>query len=168
MRGASAFMRLAAMALDRYVTICRPVRYTALVPPLLAVGRRAQIKKICDMYSLIRLSCTGNLARFTSAATVLLAAAFALFSFSSILFVCLSRAASAAKRCVPLLQRRLQAANQPASAFLTSFLVVLVPTVLNPVVYGLNMIAITNRLLLGRRKTRLIQNVPKNRVPGKV
>ncbi|XP_021165644.2 olfactory receptor 10J5 [Fundulus heteroclitus] len=205
--GTSAFMLLAAMAFDRYVAICQPMRYAALVSPrvvgalllfcwlipaamiggtVLLAARlphcRAQVDRLyCDLYSLIRISCGGGgaqlsevLALLSFTATVLVPAAFVLFTYSSILFVCVCRTRSfsgkALRTCLPhllvflnysgcsaaeLLQRRLQAADQPATSVLTSVLVVLVPTVLNPVVYGLNMSAITDKVrrLLGSRKT---------------
>ncbi|KAM4730788.1 olfactory receptor 2AG2-like [Anableps anableps] len=205
--GASAFMLLAAMAFDRYVAICRPMRYAAVVSPravaallvfcwllpaamvggttLLAARQPLCLVRVnrlfCDVYSLIRLSCSGNEAQltdvfalFSSVVTIMLPAAFVLFSYSSILFVCLCRTRSfsgkALRTCVPhllvfinysacsaveLLQRRLQAADQPAFSVLTSMLIILVQTVLNPVVYGLNMTSITGyvRRLLGSRKT---------------
>ncbi|XP_027880065.1 olfactory receptor 10J4-like [Xiphophorus couchianus] len=205
--GGSAFMLLAAMAFDRYVAICRPLRYAALVSPravaalllfcwllpatmvliivLLAAFQplcRSHINRLfCDLYSLNRLSCGGNAAQvsdvfavFTSVATALLPVAFVLFSYSSILYVCLCRTRSfsgkALRTCLPhllvfinysactaveLLQRRLHGADQPASSVLTSVLIVLAQSVLNPVVYGLNMSAITGyiRRLLGSRKT---------------
>ncbi|XP_043987594.1 olfactory receptor 10J4-like [Gambusia affinis] len=205
--GGSAFMLLGAMAFDRYVAICRPMRYAALVSPravaalllfcwllpatmvfiitLLAVCQplcRSHINRLyCDLYSLNRLNCGGNAAQvsdvfaiFTSVATALLPVAFVLFSYSSILYVCLCRTRSfnskALRTCLPhllvfinysactaveLLQRRLQTADQPASSVLTSVLIILAQSVLNPVVYGLNMKAITGyiRRLLGSRKT---------------
>uniref|UniRef100_A0A3B3TXD6 Olfactory receptor n=1 Tax=Poecilia latipinna TaxID=48699 RepID=A0A3B3TXD6_9TELE len=189
--GASAFLLLPAMAFDRYVAICRPMRYAALVSPravaalllfcwllpaamigsaaLLAARQplcRSHINRLyCDVYSLNRLSCGGNaallsevFALFISVACCLLPVAFVLFSYSSILYISLCRVSGssgkALRTCLPhllvflnysactaveLLQRRLQAGDQPASSVLTSVLVVLVPTVLNPVVYGLNM-----------------------------
>uniref|UniRef100_A0A3B3XJK0 Olfactory receptor n=1 Tax=Poecilia mexicana TaxID=48701 RepID=A0A3B3XJK0_9TELE len=193
--GGSAFMLLTAMAFDRYVAICRPMRYATLVSPravaalllfcwllpatmvliivLLAVCQplcHSNISRLyCDVYSLNRLSCSRNatqvsevFALFISVATIILPVAFVLFSYSSILYVCLCRtrgsSSKALRTCLPhllvflnysactaveLLQRRLQAGDQPASSVLTSVLVVLVPTVLNPVVYGLNMSVIT-------------------------
>lgn len=204
--GTAAFMLLAAMAFDRYVAICRPMRYAALVSPravaaillvcwllpaaliggtaLLATRPplcRLHINRLyCDVYTLTRLSCDINavqlsevFALFISVVTVLLPVAFVLFSYISILFVCLCRTSSfsgkALRTCLPhllvflnysgcaaaeLLQRRLQAADRRSSSVLTSVLIVVVPTVLNPVVYGLNMSAITGhvrRLLAGRK-----------------
>ncbi|XP_054908984.1 olfactory receptor 10J4-like [Poeciliopsis prolifica] len=205
--GGSAFMLLAAMAFDRYVAICRPMRYAAVVSPravaalllfcwllpaalvgsivLLAARQplcHSNISRIyCDVYSLNKLSCSGKamqmtevLALFISVVIVVLPAAFVLFSYSSILYVCLCRirgsSGKALRTCLPhllvflnysactaveLLQRRLQAADQPASSVLTSVVIIVAQSVLNPVVYGLNMSAITGyiRRLLGSRKT---------------
>uniref|UniRef100_A0A3Q2ZKY9 Olfactory receptor n=1 Tax=Kryptolebias marmoratus TaxID=37003 RepID=A0A3Q2ZKY9_KRYMA len=204
---ASAFMLLAAMAFDRYVFICRPLRAAALLSPravaallmscwllpavmvggatLLAARQplcRARISRLfCDVYSLIRLSCGGRtallsetFALLTSSATVLLPSVFVLFSYGSILSVCLRRTRScsskALRTCLPhllvfinysacagveVLQRRLQADGEPAASVLTSIILVLVPTVFNPVVYGLNMRAVSGHLreLLGCTRT---------------
>uniref|UniRef100_A0A3Q2CQP2 Olfactory receptor n=1 Tax=Cyprinodon variegatus TaxID=28743 RepID=A0A3Q2CQP2_CYPVA len=200
--GAASFLLLAAMAFDRYVAICLPLRYAALLSPravaaallccwlipavlvggaVLIAARaphcRAQINRLyCDVYSLIRLGCGGNAAKlgeffalFTFTATVLLPAAFVIFSYSCIFFVCLCRARAssgkALRTCLPhllvflnysacsvaeVLWRRLQAAHQPASS-----------VVLNPVVYGLNMDAITAPL------RRLLGRVAHREAPGK-
>lgn len=200
--GASSFMLLGAMAFDRYLSICRPLRYSALVTPTVLtallllcwllpavlVGGGAllasrlplcsrHLSRInCDIYSLVSLSCGGPGALLsevygllTSAVTVLLPVVFVLFSYGSILSVSVRRSHSfsskALNTCLPhllvflnyslsagveLLQRRLQADTQHAS-ILSSILVAVVPTVFNPVVYGLKVSEIYNhvRRLLG-------------------
>ncbi|KAE8277780.1 Olfactory receptor 51E1 [Larimichthys crocea] len=187
--GASSFLLLAAMAADRYLSICRPLRYAALVTPafvwallllcwllpatlvggaVLLASRlplcRSRLRRLyCDVYSLVRLSCGGRaalqselLGLLLSAGTVALPAGFVLFSYGRVLTVCLRRSRAFSSRalhtCLPhllvfvnysvstgieLLQRRLQAAGEPS--IVPSFLVVMIPTVMNPVVYGLKM-----------------------------
>ncbi|KAM4557872.1 olfactory receptor 11A1-like [Odontesthes bonariensis] len=201
--GASAFMLLAAMALDRYVSICRPLRYAALVSPravaalllfcwllpaaLIGVAAllaarlplcRARLSRLyCDIYSFTWLSCGGRAALLSEAyallantAIILLPIAFVLFSYGSILRVCLRRSRTfstkALSTCLPhllvfinysasvlveLLQRRLQADSPAAASVLASLLVVLFPTVFNPLVYGLKLSAVSGQLrrLLG-------------------
>ncbi|XP_070770172.1 olfactory receptor 6N1-like [Enoplosus armatus] len=206
--GGSSFMLLSAMALDRYLSICRPLRYAALVSPaavaallllcwllpaalvggaVLLASRlplcRWRLNRIyCDVYSFVSLSCGGGggavllsevYGLLCSAATVFLPAAFVLFSYGRILSICLRRSrafsSKALHTCLPhllvflnyslstafeLLHRRLQAESEPAASIVTSVLVVVVPTVLNPVVYGLKMKEIfrhVKRLLSCRR-----------------
>ncbi|CAK6974028.1 olfactory receptor 11A1-like [Scomber scombrus] len=187
--GGSSFMLLAAMAFDRYVSICCPLRYAALVSPsavaallLLCwllpaclVGGAALLasrlplchsrlsRLYCDIYSFVRLSCGGGAALLSevyglvcSTVTVFLPATFVLFSYGRILTICLHRSRSfsnkALRTCLPhllvflnyslstsseLLQRRLLTASDADASLLTSVLMIVVPTVLNPVVYGL-------------------------------
>ncbi|XP_072253755.1 olfactory receptor 10J4-like [Leuresthes tenuis] len=201
--GASAFMLLAAMAFDRYVSICRPLRYAALVSPR-AVGAlllfcwllpaalvgvaallaarlplcSARLSRLyCDIYSFIRLSCGGRAALLSDAygllislVTVLLPVSFVLFSYGSILYVCLYRSrtfsSKALSTCLPhllvfinysasafveVLQRRLQTDSPPSVSILSSLLILLFPTVFNPIVYGLNLSSVSGhvRRLLG-------------------
>lgn len=204
--GASSFMLLATMAFDRYLSICCPLRYAALMSPAAVVTLlllcwllpasllsgavllaaqlplcRSQFSRIyCDIYSFISLSCGGRAALLSevyglavAAGTVLLPAAFVLFSYSRILSICLRRSRSFSSKalhtCVPhllvfinyslstaaeLLQRRLQPASEPATSMVPSVLVVVVPTVFNPVVYGLKVTEVfrhVRRLLSGHR-----------------
>ncbi|KAK2840481.1 hypothetical protein Q5P01_014221 [Channa striata] len=189
--GASSFMLLAAMAFDRYLSICCPLRYAALMSPaavaallllcwllpggllaatvLLAAQLplcRSHFSRIyCDVYSFVSLSCGGGAALVSevygllvAAATVLLPTAFVLFSYARILSICVRRSRSFSSRalhtCVPhllvflnyllctaveLLHRRVQPGSDPAASIVPSVLVVVVPTVFNPVVYGLKM-----------------------------
>ncbi|XP_030613272.1 olfactory receptor 2C1-like [Archocentrus centrarchus] len=201
--GTSSFLLLGAMSFDRYVSICRPLRYTALMSPasvaallllcwLLPVGLvgsavllasqlplcRSQLSRLfCDIYSLVSLSCGGRETLLSEAynlsiivATVLLPSVFVLFSYSAILSICLRRSRSfsskALSTCLPhllvfcnysvssgveVLQRRLQADNRLTASVLTSILQVMIPTVFNPVVYGLKVTEIRAHLrrLLG-------------------
>ncbi|XP_040913240.1 olfactory receptor 6N2-like [Toxotes jaculatrix] len=204
--GGSSFMLLAAMAFDRYLSICRPLRYAALVSPAavaallllcwllpavmvcgatLLAGRlplcRWRLSRVyCDIYSFVSLSCGGGAAMLSeaygmlcAAAIVFLPAAFVLFSYGRILSICLRRSrafsSKALHTCLPhllvfvnysvsaaaeLLHRRLQAGGGSAASILTSVLVVVVPTVFNPVVYGLKMKEVlrhVRRLLSCRR-----------------
>lgn len=139
---------------------------------------RSQLSRIyCDIYSLVSLSCGGRETLLSevynlsvTVATVLLPAIFVLFSYSAVLSVCLRRSRSfsskALSTCLPhllvfcnysvssgveVLQRRLQAGSQPTASVLTSILQVMIPTVFNPVVYGLNVTEIRAQLrrLLG-------------------
>lgn len=178
--GTSSFLLLAAMSFDRYVSICRPLLYTVVMSPatvlallllcwLLPVGLvgtavllasrlplcRSQISRIyCDIYSLVSLSCGGRETLLSEVynlsvivATVLLPAIFVLFSYSAVLSVCLHLHPSG----VEVLQRRLQAGSQPTASVLTSIFQVMIPTVFNPVVYGLKVTEIRAQLrrLLG-------------------
>ncbi|XP_062258093.1 olfactory receptor 10J5-like [Platichthys flesus] len=187
--GSSSFMLLAAMSLDRYLSICRPLRYAALMsraalaallllcfllPAALVGGAALQAARLplcrtrlrrlyCDMYSFLSLSCGGGAALLLqvygllcSAATVLVPVIFVLVTYGRILFICLrdSRkfSSKALQTCVPhllvlvnysvtagveLLQRRLQGGSEPETSVLSSLLVVIIPTVCNPLVYGL-------------------------------
>ncbi|XP_058470379.1 olfactory receptor 11A1-like [Solea solea] len=189
--GGASFMLLATMAFDRYLSICRPLHYAALVSPglvaallllcwLLPAGLvgcvallssrlplcRSRLSRIyCDFYSFMHLSCGGRelllvqvYSLVASAVTVLLPVLFVLFSYGRILYICLHGSSSfnskALHTCVPhllvfinyslstgveLLQRRLDGGLQTAPSILSSLLIVLVPTVCNPVVYGLKM-----------------------------
>ncbi|XP_071328752.1 olfactory receptor 6N2-like [Trachinotus anak] len=188
--GASSFMLLAAMAFDRYLSICRPLRYAALMTPaavaallllcwLLPAARAAvatllaarlplcrwQLSRVyCSTYGFVSLSCGGGAALLlnlyglmSAAAFVFLPAAFVLFSYGRVLSVCLrSRAVSgkALHTCLPhllvfinysvsaaaeLLLQRLQVEVGPAASTLVSILVLVIPTLFNPVVYGLKM-----------------------------
>ncbi|KAF3843876.1 hypothetical protein F7725_002725 [Dissostichus mawsoni] len=96
-----------------------------------------------------------------------------LFSYARILFICLWRSRSfsskALQTCVPhllvffnysisvyldLLLRRLQSNRESDTTLITSILMMLVPTVLNPVVYGLKLKEVlthVKRLLSCRR-----------------
>lgn len=191
--GGSSFMLLSAMAFDRYLSICRPLRYAALVSPAavaallllcwllpaalvggaaLLASRlplcRTRLHRIyCDMYSIVGLTCGGRAVRLSevygllcAAATVFLPVAFVLFSYGRILRICLRSSRSFSIRalhtCLPhllvfinysistafeLLHRRLHrgSGSQPAASIVASVLMVVVPTVLNPIIYGLNL-----------------------------
>ncbi|KAL3055755.1 hypothetical protein OYC64_018448 [Pagothenia borchgrevinki] len=142
---------------------------------------RAQLNRVyCDIYSLVSLSCGGAEAQLSglyglliTAVIIFLPAAFVLFSYARILFICLRRSRSfsskALQTCLPhllvffnysisvsldLLLRRLQSNRESDSTLITSILMMLVPTVLNPVVYGLKLKEVfthVKRLLRCRR-----------------
>ncbi|KAL3055757.1 hypothetical protein OYC64_018445 [Pagothenia borchgrevinki] len=142
---------------------------------------RAQLNRVyCDIYSLVSLSCGGAAAQLSglyglliTAVIIFLPAAFVLFSYTRILFICLRRSRSfsskALQTCLPhllvffnysisvsldLLLRRLQSNRESDSTLITSILMMLVPTVLNPVVYGLKLKEVfthVKRLLRCRR-----------------
>lgn len=187
----SSFMLLSAMAFDRYLSICHPLHYAALVSPaavvalllfcwLLPAGLvggavllasrlplcRSRISRIyCDVYSFVSLSCGGRAALLSNVYAVLctavlifLPAAFVLFTYSRILSICLQRSrafsSKALHTCLPhllvfisyllsvaveVLRRRLQAEGETFTSIITSILIVVVPTVMNPVMYGLKM-----------------------------
>ncbi|KAI9534622.1 hypothetical protein NQZ68_012855 [Dissostichus eleginoides] len=141
---------------------------------------RAQLNRVyCDIYSLVSLSCGGAEAQLSglyillfTAIIVFLPAAFMLFSYARILFICLWRSRSfsskALQTCLPhllvffnysisvyldMMLRRLQSNRESDSTVITSILI-LVPTVLNPVVYGLKLKEVfthVKRLLSCRR-----------------
>lgn len=202
--GGSGFMLLSVMAFDRYLSICRPLRYAALVSPaavaallllcwLLPAGLvggaallasrlplcRSRLSRIyCDIYSFVSLGCGGGAALLSEVygllcitVIVFLPVAFVLFSYSRILSICLRRSrafnSKALHTCLPhllvfityslctsleLLQRRLNADSGPLTS-ITSVLVMVVPTVMNPVVYGLKVKEILKQVqrLLGCR-----------------
>lgn len=202
--GGSGFMLLSVMAFDRYLSICRPLRYAALVSPAavaallllcwllpavlvggaaLLASRlplcRSRLSRIyCDIYSFVSLGCGGGAALLSEVygllcitVIVFLPVAFVLFSYSRILSICLRRSrafnSKALHTCLPhllvfityslctsleLLQRRLNADSGPLTS-ITSVLVMVVPTVMNPVVYGLKVKEILKQVqrLLGCR-----------------
>uniref|UniRef100_A0A3B4Y8S4 Olfactory receptor n=1 Tax=Seriola lalandi dorsalis TaxID=1841481 RepID=A0A3B4Y8S4_SERLL len=180
--GSSSFMLLATMALDRYRSICRPLRYAALLTPAAvaalllfcwrgAAGRPpaalplCRLPVYCNIYSFVSLSCGGGAALLlnvygmvSAAAVVFLPAAFVLFSYGRILSICLRRSqafsSKALHTCLPhllvfinyslslaveMLLQRLEAGGGPATSVLVSILLVVIPTLFNPVVYGLKM-----------------------------
>ncbi|XP_022625893.1 olfactory receptor 11A1-like [Seriola dumerili] len=189
--GASGFMLLATMALDRYLSVCRPLRYAALLTPAavsalllfcwllpagvvgvaaLLAGRlplcRSELSRVyCNIYSFVSLSCGGGAAQLlnvygmvSAAAVVFLPAAFVLFSYGRILSICLRRSrafsSKALHTCLPhllvfinyslsfaveMLLQRLEAGSGPATSVLVSILLLVIPTLFNPVVYGLKM-----------------------------
>ncbi|XP_060944979.1 olfactory receptor 6S1-like [Limanda limanda] len=199
--GSSSFMLLAAMSLDRYVSICRPLRAAALMSPAALAALlllcfllpaalvggaalqaaslplcRTRLRRLyCDVYSLVTLSCGGGAAPgalplqvyglLCSAATMLAPVLFVLVTYGRILVICArdsrTNSSKALRTCVPhllvlvnysvtagveLLQRRLQAGGAPAASVLSSLLVFIVPTVCNPLVYGLKVEQILTEL----------------------
>ncbi|KAK1875698.1 Olfactory receptor 10C1 [Dissostichus eleginoides] len=169
--GGSSFMLLSAMAFDRYLSICYPMHYAVL---------GAAQQGYCDIYSLVSLSCGGAEAQLSgiyslliTAVIIFLPAAFMLFSYARILFICLRRSRSfsskALQTCLPhllvffnysisvyldMMLRRLQSNRESDTTLITSILMMLVPTVLNPVVYGLKLKEVfthVKRLLSCRR-----------------
>ncbi|XP_034006178.1 olfactory receptor 6N2-like [Trematomus bernacchii] len=142
---------------------------------------RVQLNRVyCDLYSLVTLSCGGAEAQLSglynllfSAVILFLPATFLLFSYARILFICLRRSRSfsskALRTCLPhllvffnfticvfldLLLRGLQSNRESDSTLITSILMLLVPTLLNPVVYGLKLKEVfthVKRLLSCRR-----------------
>ncbi|XP_034006173.1 olfactory receptor 11A1-like [Trematomus bernacchii] len=142
---------------------------------------RAQLNRVyCDIDSYFTLSCGGAEAQLSGlyilvifTATIFLPAAFILFSYARILFICLWRSRSFSSKalhtCLPhllvffnytisvyldLMLRRLQSNRESDSTLITSILMLLVPTLLNPVVYGLKLKEVfthVKRLLSCRR-----------------
>ncbi|KAK5934679.1 hypothetical protein CgunFtcFv8_015052 [Champsocephalus gunnari] len=142
---------------------------------------RVQLNRAyCDISSLVSLSCSGAKAQLSglysliiATATVFLPAAFVLFSYARILFICLWRSRSfsskALQTCLPhllvllihsigiivdLLLRRLQGDGESDSTLIISILMMIVATVLKPVVYGLQLkdvLTHVKRLLSCRR-----------------
>ncbi|KAJ0003806.1 hypothetical protein NQD34_008904, partial [Periophthalmus magnuspinnatus] len=192
--GSSSFMLLGAMALDRYMSITFPLRYTVLmspwrvlclllfcwVCPLALVGTAVVLASrlplcahavhriYCDPYTVISVSCPGAMARLTSVyglfmvvLVLFVPGSFVVFSYGKILWVCLFRSRSFSRKalatCMPhiavflnfllstafdLLHRRVStsAGASPALEKLgtaASLSSVMIPTVFNPLVYGL-------------------------------
>ncbi|XP_033994249.1 olfactory receptor 6N2-like [Trematomus bernacchii] len=151
---------------------------TTLLASRLPLCRAQLDRAFCDIYSLVSLSCGGAAAQLSRlysllfTAAIVFPAAFLLFSYARILFICLRRSRSfsskALQTCLPhllvffnytisvyldLMLRRLQSNRESDSTLITSFLI-LVPTVLNPVVYGLKLKEVfthVKRLLSCRR-----------------
>ncbi|KAL3051457.1 hypothetical protein OYC64_001662 [Pagothenia borchgrevinki] len=141
---------------------------------------RAQLNRVfCDLYSFVSLSCGGAAAQVSEiysvlfTAVIVFSAAFLLFSYTRILFICLRRSRSFSSKalhtCLPhllvffnyticvyldLLLRGLQSNRESDTTLITSILMLLVPTLLNPVVYGLKLKEVfthVKRLLSCRR-----------------
>ncbi|KAK5915979.1 hypothetical protein CesoFtcFv8_001523 [Champsocephalus esox] len=142
---------------------------------------RVQLNRVyCIIYSIVSLSCGGAEAQLSgifgllfTAVIICLPTAFVLFSYARILFICLRRSRSFSSKalqtclphllvffnysisvCLDLLLRRLQSNRESDSTLITSILMMLVPTVLNPVVYGLKLKEVfthVKRLLRCRR-----------------
>ncbi|KAL3051460.1 hypothetical protein OYC64_001665 [Pagothenia borchgrevinki] len=141
---------------------------------------RAQLNRVyCDLYSLVSLSCGGAAAQVSEiysvlfTAVIVFSAAFLLFSYARILFICLRRSRSFSSKalhtCLPhllvffnfsisvyldLLLRHLQSNRESDTTLITSILMLLVPTLLNPLVYGLKLKEVfthVKRLLSCRR-----------------
>ncbi|KAK5889773.1 hypothetical protein CesoFtcFv8_013360 [Champsocephalus esox] len=133
----------------------------------------------CNINSIVSLSCGGAAAQLSGiyillivTATVFLPAAVFLFSYARILFICLRRSRSFSSKalqtclphllvffnysisvCLDVMLRRLQSNRESDTTLITSMLI-LVPTVLNPVVYGLKLKEVfthVKRLLSCRR-----------------
>ncbi|KAI9534618.1 hypothetical protein NQZ68_012851 [Dissostichus eleginoides] len=152
---------------------------TMLLASRLALCRVQLNRAYCNIDSIVTLSCGGAEAQLSGiyillfTAVVVFPAAFVLFSYARILFICLRRSRSfsnkALQTCLPhllvffnflinvyldLMLRRLQSNRESHSTFITSILMMLVPTVLHPVVYGLKLKEVfthVKRLLSCRR-----------------
>ncbi|XP_075996673.1 olfactory receptor 11A1-like [Genypterus blacodes] len=189
MAGASSFLLLSVMAFDRYLSICRPMRYASLMTPsavsalllgswLLPVclvgGFTLQVGQLqlcsfdtqrlfCNTFTFMKLSCGGRetaaakvYGLFLTGLMVFLPACFVLFSYCRILAVCLRRSRAfswkALYTCLPhllvffnyllctgyeLIGLRLQPDRDGPAALAASIGMMIVPTVFNPVIYGL-------------------------------
>ncbi|XP_033935003.1 olfactory receptor 6N2-like [Pseudochaenichthys georgianus] len=139
------------------------VGVTTLLASRLPLCRAQLNRAYCDIYSLVSLSCGGAAAQLSGiyilliTAVIVFPAAFILFSYARILFICLRRSRSFSSKalqtclphllgffnysiniCLDLMLRRLQSNRESDSTLITSMLMLL-PTVLNPVVYGLKL-----------------------------
>ncbi|XP_033935004.1 olfactory receptor 6N2-like [Pseudochaenichthys georgianus] len=139
------------------------VGVTTLLASRLPICRAQLNRAYCDIYSLVSLSCGGAAAQLSGiyilliTAVIVFPAAFILFSYARILFICLRRSRSFSSKalqtclphllgffnysiniCLDLMLRRLQSNRESDSTLITSMLMLL-PTVLNPVVYGLKL-----------------------------
>uniref|UniRef100_A0A3B3Z986 Olfactory receptor n=1 Tax=Periophthalmus magnuspinnatus TaxID=409849 RepID=A0A3B3Z986_9GOBI len=187
--GGSSYLLLSAMAFDRYLSICHPMRYAALMspaavttllllcwllPPLpiagaVLIAHRLQpcldrlTRLYCNMHTYLSLSCSGEYASMQGrivysflCRTMLfyLPIAFVLFSYGRIIILCLQHsgtfASKALNTCLPhvivvvnytvctIVDMQQKATPKSHSVTVTtSILVVVIPTVFNPVVYGL-------------------------------
>ncbi|KAK2905557.1 olfactory receptor 11A1-like [Channa argus] len=110
--GASSFMLLAAMAFDRYLSICCPLRYAMVMSPAVVAALlllcwllpgsllaftvllaaqlplcRSQFSRIyCDVYSFVSLSCGGRAALVSEVYGLLVAAVTVLLPTTFVLF----------------------------------------------------------------------------------
>ncbi|XP_033935011.1 olfactory receptor 6N2-like [Pseudochaenichthys georgianus] len=155
------------------------VGVSTLLVSRLPICRVQLDRAYCNINSLVSLSCAGAAAQLSglfillfTAVIVFLPAAFILFSYARILFICLRRSRSFSSKalqtclphllvffnysisvCLDLMLRRLQSNRESDTTLITSMLM-LVPTVLNPVVYGLKLKEVfthVKRLLSCRR-----------------
>lgn len=160
----------------------------AILASRLQLCTSSVVRLYCDMYSFVSMSCSDWVVQIINVYGLLMAtllvflpAAFVVFSYGHILFVCLWKSQSfsskALRTCGPhitvflnyslsaafeLLQRRIEnmdhvngnklAVNLSVAA---SILVVVIPTVFNPLVYGLKVTEIYSQISkLLRRKRR--------------
>uniref|UniRef100_A0A8C6U6Y6 Olfactory receptor n=1 Tax=Neogobius melanostomus TaxID=47308 RepID=A0A8C6U6Y6_9GOBI len=196
--GCASFMLMAAMAIDRYLSVCHPLRYAALMSPtvvtimliicwlapafiiagVVALASRLQpchsraTRLFCDTYTIVSISCWGEerfiseiCGLFVTTILILIPIAFVLFSYTRILVLCLQRsrtfASKALKTCLPhvivfvnyslsvmfeLLHRRVTTSDEARRTIATNVLVLVIPTVCNPVVYGLKVGEIYQKL----------------------
>ncbi|XP_033935252.1 olfactory receptor 6N1-like [Pseudochaenichthys georgianus] len=167
--GGASFMLLSAMAFDRYLSICHPMHYAVLVTPAKVV----LMLLLCWLLPFIGGGVTTLLASRLPLCRAQLNRVYCVTSTALILFICLRRSRSFSSKalqtclphllvffnysisvCLDLLLRRLQSNRESDSTLITSILMMLVPTVLNPVVYGLKLKEVfthVKRLLRCRR-----------------
>ncbi|KAK5920293.1 hypothetical protein CgunFtcFv8_024117 [Champsocephalus gunnari] len=155
------------------------VGVSALLASRLPICRAQLDRAYCNINSIVSLSCGGAAAQLSGlyillivTATVFLPAAVFLFSYARILFICLRRSRSFSNKalqtclphllvffnysisvCLDVMLRRLQSNRESDTTLITSMLI-LAPTVLNPVVYGLKLKEVfthVKRLLSCRR-----------------
>ena len=141
---------------------------------------RAQLNRVyCDFDSIVSLSCGGAAAQRSGiysvlfTAVIVFPAAFLLFSYTRILFICLQRSRSFSSKalqtclphllvffnfticvCLDLLLRGLQSNRESDSTLIISIVILIVPTVLDSLVYGLKLKEVfthVKRLLSCRR-----------------
>ncbi|XP_053084637.1 olfactory receptor 51E1-like [Pangasianodon hypophthalmus] len=200
----SEFMLLSAMAYDRYVSICKPLQYAAIVKMStvkkliflccfmpscengIAVVLIYQLKLCnfklnriyCSNYAIVKLSC-GDISAYNAYGLFIFVIAvfpqviFIIYSYIRILAVCLKNSKDfrrkALQTCLPhlliftsftvtscfeIINSRLEGNMPHIIAMIMSVENLVIPPLLNPIIYGLKLQEIFNRIkkCFGRRR----------------
>ncbi|XP_036421660.1 olfactory receptor 6N2-like [Colossoma macropomum] len=205
--GSSEFTLLAAMAYDRYVSICKPLQYATLVRmstvkkllffswfvPSLEMGiafiltRQLKLCKFklnriyCNSNGLLKLSCGDTTARnsyglFVLVIAVFPPAIFIAFSYVRILDVCLKNSKEFRRKalqtcfphlfifvsvtitsCFEVINSRLEGSVPHIVSMIMSVEILVIPPVVNPIIYGLKLKEIWSRIkrMILKRKTHI-------------
>ncbi|XP_036421350.1 putative olfactory receptor 13C6 [Colossoma macropomum] len=136
--GASEFTLLSAMAYDRYVSICKPLQYATLV-------KMSTVKKLLFFCWFVPSFCLQNSKEFRRKALQTCFPHFVIFiNFSVTSFF-------------EVINTRLEGSVPHIFAIIMSVQNGVIPPLLNPIVYGLKMQEILNRIkgMIWKRKTHV-------------